>query len=63
MDMGRIKTTLIKRTAMELLERHPDTFKKTFEENKKLVDEFAKIKTKRLRNPISGYITRLVKKQ
>ena len=61
--MGRIKTTLIKRTAMELLEKHEDTFKKTFEENKKLVDELAKIKTKRLRNPISGYITRLVKKQ
>tara|TARA_Y100000034_G_C6832963_1_gene376147 strand:+ start:376 stop:567 length:192 start_codon:yes stop_codon:yes gene_type:complete len=63
MSMGRIKTTLIKRTAMELLEKHEDTFKKTFEENKKLVDELAKIKTKRLRNPISGYITRLVKKQ
>ena len=61
--MGRIKTTLIKRTALELLERHPDSFKDNFEENKKIVDELAEIKTKKLRNSISGYITRIVKKK
>ena len=61
--MGRIKTTLIKRTALDLLEKHPDSFKDNFEENKKIVDEFAEIKTKKLRNSISGYITRIVKKK
>ena len=60
--MGRIKSTLIKRTAVDLLEKHPDTFKDKFEENKKIVDEFADIKSKKLRNSISGYITRIVKR-
>jgi len=59
--MGRIKTQLVKRTAMKLLAKHPDKFKKDFEENKKLVEETADIKSIKLRNVIAGYLTRLVK--
>ena len=57
--MGRIKTTLIKRTAIKLLELHRDQFKKEFNENKKLVSEFADIPSKKIRNIVAGYITRL----
>lgn len=59
--MGRIKTKLIKRVTYELIEEHRDKFKPSFEENKKELAELAEIKSKKLRNAIAGYITRLVK--
>ena len=59
--MGRIKTKLIKRIANKLVSNHRDEFKKDFDENKQLVTEFADIHSKKLRNVIAGYVTRLVK--
>ena len=61
--MGRIKTMLIKRTVNELMANHKKEFKKDFEENKVLVEKFANIPSKKLRNVVAGYVTRLVKKQ
>ena len=61
--MGRIKTQLTKRTALELMEKYPDKFKDKFDENKKIVDEIIKIKSKKIRNTISGYLVRLVKQK
>jgi len=61
--MGRIKTTLIKRITKKLIEEYGERFKDNFEENKKLVQEFADVPSKKLRNIIAGYITRLKKKQ
>lgn len=58
--MGRIKTALIKRVTQELVERHRQDFKKTFEENKVLVSQYADITSKKLRNVIAGYVTRLM---
>lgn len=59
--MGRIKTQQIKRVTFELMDRHRDSFKKDYTENKKLVEEFADIRSKKLRNMIAGYVTRLKK--
>ena len=59
--MGRIKTQKVKRVTEKLMEEHGDEFKKTFAENKELVAEFADIPSRKLRNIIAGYITRLVK--
>ena len=59
--MGRIKTTLIKRTAKKLFEDHKEEFQKDFDKNKKIVEDFAKISSKKLRNVIAGYVTRLKK--
>lgn len=61
--MGRIKTTLIKRTAIELFERSGDKFTTEVETNKKIVDNLADVPSKKLRNSIAGYVTRLVKKK
>lgn len=61
--MGRIKTTMIKRTANLLIKNYPEKFTEDFEKNKKLVDEVAEIQTNKLRNIIAGYITRLTRKQ
>ena len=56
--MGRIKTTLIKRAAAEIVERHSDKLKNEYEENKKVIDEVAVVRSKKLRNAIAGYVTR-----
>ncbi len=60
--MGRIKTSLIKRIANELLEKYPDKFCKDFEKNKKIVEELVGIKSKKIRNMVAGYITSYLKR-
>ncbi len=58
--MGRIKTAQIKRIALQLVELHRDKFKTNFTDNKKIVEEFAEIPSKKMRNVIAGYVTRLM---
>jgi len=59
--MGRIRTTLVKRTGQRLYKLYPDKFKTGFEENKKSLNETTEIPSKKLRNLIAGYITKLAK--
>ena len=59
--MGRIKTKLIKRVTKRLVREHGDQLKKDFGENKQVVGALAEIKSKKLRNTIAGYVTRLMK--
>jgi len=59
--VGRIKTTLIKRASHDLMDKHPTEFKKDFTENKKIVMQHAEVRSKKIRNIIAGYMTRLVK--
>ncbi|TKJ17834.1 30S ribosomal protein S17e [Candidatus Woesearchaeota archaeon B3_Woes] len=59
--MGRIKTQQIKRVTKQLMKEHGNEFKKDFSENKKLVRDFVDVKSKKLRNTIAGYVTRLTK--
>ncbi|MBI4149786.1 30S ribosomal protein S17e [Candidatus Woesearchaeota archaeon] len=61
--MGRIKTTLVKRTTEELLEKHGGDFSTDFKENKAKVAMFIKAPSKKIRNIIAGYITRNKKRQ
>jgi len=55
--MGRIKTIFIKHFAQDLMESHGDKFTTSFDQNKKIVDQFVFIKYKRMRNNVTGYIT------
>ncbi len=59
--MGRIKTSLIKRITWELVDKYRKDFKTDFESNKPLVDKRADIKSKKIRNTIAGYVTRIIK--
>ena len=58
--MGRIKTKKIKRITNELIDRYRDEFKDNFEENKEILMRLADINSKKLRNVIAGYATRLM---
>ena len=60
--MGRIKTTLIKRSGNKLLKNNKSAFSKDFDKNKKALTEKADIPSKKLRNAIAGYITRIVRR-
>ncbi len=57
--MGRIKSTLIKRTSRQLLRNSEESFGKTFEENKKALGSV--LPSKRMRNSVAGYIARIKK--
>lgn len=56
--MGRIKSTLIKRTAEKLVVRQQ--FDEGFEKNKKILG--SSMPSKRLRNMTAGYISRITKR-
>ena len=54
--MGRIKSMLIKRTSKNLL-KEENVFSQDFEKNKKVLG--STMPSKRLRNKIAGYVSRL----
>ena len=58
--MGRIKSTLVKRSSKQLLARS-DKFDHLFETNKKILGNT--MPSKKMRNKIAGYIARLVRMQ
>jgi len=61
--MGKVRISLVKRTARKLLELYPSEVSDDFEANKQLVSKYVYVKSKKLRNQIAGYLTHLVKLQ
>jgi small subunit ribosomal protein S17e len=61
--MGRIKTKQIKRLTNNFMEMHGEDMKSDFNNNKKVIGKYADIKSKKIRNTIAGYATRLAKKE
>ncbi len=57
--MGKVRTETVKRAARELIERFPEKFTNEFEANKASVNQVLKAPSKKLRNRIAGYVTRL----
>jgi len=61
--MGRIKTKLIKRKTHELAKKHGDKFNADFSHNKEQTGKYVIVSSKKLRNVIAGYMTRLKRKE
>ena len=61
--MGKVRTSLVKRTARRLLELYPGEVSTDFEANKELVNKYVYLKSKKMRNQMAGYLTHLVKLQ
>ena len=55
--MGRIKTTFVKNIGKELMEKHPESFSGSFEDNKKALAPLISFTSKKMRNLTAGYIT------
>lgn len=61
--MGRIRTTLIKRSGTEIYNAFPEKFMADFQNNKKILGEVSVIHSKKLRNTIAGYITKIARQK
>ena len=59
--MGRIKTQLIKRASLGIYKDHKEELKDSFKENREVVSKYLNVTSKKLRNIIAGYVTRLNK--
>jgi small subunit ribosomal protein S17e len=59
LTLGKVRTETVKRVSRELVRRFPDRFKGDFEADKAAVNELVDTRSKRLRNRIAGYVTRL----
>ena len=59
--MGRIKTKKIKSVTKNIMARFEDSLTDNFDKNKKVVDSVSTIQSKKIRNVIAGYCTRLMK--
>lgn len=61
--MGRIKTLQIKRLTNEIFEKFKDRISREYQGNKDFLDSSIQISSKKIRNIIAGYLTRLAKTQ
>jgi small subunit ribosomal protein S17e len=61
--MGRIRGKWVKNIAKKLVERYPDKFNNSFDDNKKFIEGLKIIEDKPIRNKIAGYIVSEVQKR
>jgi len=59
--MGRIKTRVIKRLTRDIMELYEDRLTDDFEKNKEAIISLTGLTSKKLRNIVAGYATRLIK--
>lgn len=57
--MGRVRTKTVKKSAKVIIERYYPKLTLDFETNKRICDEIAIIASKRLRNKVRGFLSRL----
>jgi len=57
--MGRIKTQQVKSATHELFERASSEVTTDFKQNKEVATRYATIHSKKIRNVVAGYLTRL----
>ena len=57
--MGRIKSMFVKSSAKKIYDKGGDEFTTDFNKNKEIVGKYAAVPSKKLKNTIAGYITRL----
>jgi len=61
--MGRIKGTLVKRTTKSLMNKYKGQFTDSFGENKKVIFTVMPGMQKKIRNSVSGFIARKIKRE
>lgn len=61
--MGRIKTRFVKSNGDKIFNKGSEEFTEDFTKNKEVVEKYAQISSKRMRNTVVGHITRLAKRK
>ena len=59
--MGNIRTSQIKRLAKQIVRDFHDQLNTEFENNKHVVEEVCSTMSKKMRNNIAGYVTRIMR--
>jgi small subunit ribosomal protein S17e len=59
--MGKVRTEMVKRISLDLVDRYERSLTTEFEQNKQFLNEIGLDVSKKLRNKIAGYVTRLMK--
>ena len=60
--MGRVRTKTVKRAARQLIEKSYPKMRLDFHYNKRVLDDVAIVPSKRIRNKIAGYASKLMKR-
>ncbi|KAJ0968587.1 hypothetical protein J5N97_025504 [Dioscorea zingiberensis] len=60
--MGRVRTKTVKKSSRQVIERYYSRMTLDFHTNKKVLEEVAIIPSKRLRNKVAGFSTRLMRR-
>ena len=60
--MGRVRTKTVKRAARQLIEKFYPKMSFDFHYNKRVLDDVAIVPSKRIRNKIAGYASKLMKR-
>jgi len=60
--MGRIKTRFVKSNGDKIFNKGKEEFTEDFNQNKEIVEKYAQISSKRMRNTVVGHVTRLAKR-
>ena len=60
--MGRVRTKTVKRAARQLIEKFYPKMSLDFHYNKRVLDEVAIVPSKRIRNKIAGYASKLMRR-
>ncbi len=60
-SLGKVRTEMVKRISLELIDRYEYSFQPEFEQNKQFLKEIGLDVSKKLRNRIAGYITTVMK--
>jgi small subunit ribosomal protein S17e len=60
--VGRVKTVSIKVMGNQIIKEHGKLFTDNFEKNKRVLDEIREIKSKKIKNILTGYITKEIKR-
>ena len=59
--MGKVRTEMVKRMAIELIGKYSRSFNTDFDHNKKFMGELNIGVSKKMRNKVAGYATRVVR--
>ncbi len=59
--MGKVRPAYIKNLARQIVKDYKPYLSTDFEENKKIIPQIVEFQSKRYRNRVVGYVTRLMK--
>ena len=59
--LGKVRTEMVKRISIELVDRYEKSLTTDFEQNKQFLKEIELDVSKKLRNKIAGYVTRVMR--